>query len=96
MMDLRFSKLKTRSVRRNEYTATYMQLTRIIVPSEMTREIFWKRFFFRMHQIDHEEERRKILIECEYRQPLWVDIHNNTVSSHCRQWGRRLELGRGR
>jgi len=34
-----------------------------LVPSEITREIFWKRFFFRMHQISQEEERRKVLIE---------------------------------
>ncbi|KAF8622706.1 hypothetical protein AX15_006797 [Amanita polypyramis BW_CC] len=36
---------------------------RILVPSEMTTETFWKRFFFRVHQISHEEERRKALIE---------------------------------
>jgi len=34
-----------------------------LVPSEITREIFWKRFFFRVHQINREEERRKALIE---------------------------------
>ncbi|KAK2463169.1 hypothetical protein APHAL10511_004824 [Amanita phalloides] len=41
-----------------------LQKTRdTLVPSEMSQEIFWKRFFFRVHQISLEEERRKALIE---------------------------------
>ncbi len=34
-----------------------------IAPSEMTRETFWTRFFFRAHQISIEEEKRKALIQ---------------------------------
>jgi len=34
-----------------------------LVPSEMTKSTFWRRFFFRLHQINQEEERRKVLIE---------------------------------
>ena len=36
------------------------------VPSEMTESEFWKRFFFRVHQIEVEEEKRKALIEGLY------------------------------
>ena len=49
------------------------QLTRTIVPSEITREIFWERFFFRLHQINQEEERRKALIECKYSHDGVID-----------------------
>lgn len=34
-----------------------------LVPSELTRTTFWKRFFFRVHQIEVEAEKRKALIE---------------------------------
>ncbi|KAF9024828.1 hypothetical protein BDZ89DRAFT_109158 [Hymenopellis radicata] len=34
-----------------------------LVPSEMTRETFWTRFFFRAHQISIEEDKRKALIQ---------------------------------
>ncbi|KAK0212800.1 hypothetical protein DFS33DRAFT_1284583 [Desarmillaria ectypa] len=33
-----------------------------LVPSEMTRETFWTRFFFRAHQIAREEKKRQALI----------------------------------
>ncbi|KAF7790359.1 hypothetical protein EIP86_001314 [Pleurotus ostreatoroseus] len=35
----------------------------ILVPSVMTSETFWTRYFFRVHQVEAEEERRKALIQ---------------------------------
>ncbi|KAJ3554965.1 hypothetical protein NM688_g2834 [Phlebia brevispora] len=35
----------------------------VLVPSEMPSETFWTRYFFRVHQVEAEEERRKALIE---------------------------------
>ncbi|KAF7315538.1 BSD domain-containing protein [Mycena indigotica] len=34
-----------------------------LVPSLLTREVFWKRYFFRVHQIEQEEEKRKALLQ---------------------------------
>ncbi|KAF8530533.1 hypothetical protein BU17DRAFT_35641 [Hysterangium stoloniferum] len=33
-----------------------------LVPAEMTTETFWTRYFFRVHQIEREEEKRKALV----------------------------------
>lgn len=33
-----------------------------LVPSVMTRSVFWSRYFFRVHQIRQEEEKRKALV----------------------------------
>jgi BSD domain-containing protein len=33
-----------------------------LVPEEMTEDEFWTRYFFRVHQIDQEEERRKAVL----------------------------------
>ncbi|KAK7005638.1 carbamoyl-phosphate synthase [Favolaschia claudopus] len=35
----------------------------LLVPAEMTRETFWQRYFFRVHQIEQEEEKRKALLQ---------------------------------
>ncbi|KAJ7268848.1 hypothetical protein B0H12DRAFT_71463 [Mycena haematopus] len=35
----------------------------VLVPAEMTRETFWQRYFFRVHQISQEEEKRKALLQ---------------------------------
>jgi hypothetical protein len=35
----------------------------LTVPSTLSKEEFWSRYFFRAHQIKHEEERRKALIQ---------------------------------
>lgn len=35
----------------------------MLVPSTLSKEEFWSRYFFRAHQITHEEERRKALIQ---------------------------------
>ncbi|KAG6842147.1 hypothetical protein C0991_001640 [Blastosporella zonata] len=35
----------------------------ILVPSELTEEEFWTRYFFRAHQIEAEEQKRKTLLE---------------------------------
>ncbi|KAF7306175.1 BSD domain-containing protein [Mycena chlorophos] len=34
-----------------------------LVPSVLTHEVFWKRYFFRVHQIEQEEEKRKALLQ---------------------------------
>ncbi|KAL0956451.1 hypothetical protein HGRIS_002599 [Hohenbuehelia grisea] len=34
-----------------------------LVPAEMDKETFWKRYFFRVHQIHREEEKRKALLQ---------------------------------
>ncbi|KAJ6499157.1 hypothetical protein C8R45DRAFT_981370 [Mycena sanguinolenta] len=34
-----------------------------LVPAEMTRETFWQRYFFRVHQIEQEEGKRKALLQ---------------------------------
>ncbi len=40
-----------------------------LVPGELTEDEFWTRYFFRVHQIDQEEERRKALLagKCSLR-----------------------------
>ncbi|KAJ7076353.1 hypothetical protein B0H15DRAFT_864239 [Mycena belliarum] len=35
----------------------------VLVPTEMTRDIFWQRYFFRVYQIEQEEEKRKALLQ---------------------------------
>lgn len=35
----------------------------IPVPSEMTEEVFWTRYFFRVYQIEREAERRRALLQ---------------------------------
>ena len=39
-----------------------IRYARLIVPSVMTRSVFWSRYFFRVHQIRQEEEKRKALV----------------------------------
>ncbi|KAG7098714.1 hypothetical protein E1B28_000627 [Marasmius oreades] len=34
-----------------------------LVPSEISEDVFWKRYFYRIHQIRQEEEKRKVLIQ---------------------------------
>ncbi|TFK23919.1 hypothetical protein FA15DRAFT_680934 [Coprinopsis marcescibilis] len=43
-------------------TALY-EMYASLVPSGLTKEVFWSRYFFRAHQIKLEEERRKALIQ---------------------------------
>jgi hypothetical protein len=40
-------------------------LGRCLVPEELTEDEFWTRYFFRVHQIDQEEERRKAVLAGE-------------------------------
>jgi hypothetical protein len=40
----------------------FLTLRLLTVPSEMTNETFWKRYFFRVYQIGREEEKRKALL----------------------------------
>ncbi|KAJ3896799.1 hypothetical protein GG344DRAFT_84951 [Lentinula edodes] len=35
----------------------------ILVPSELSQDVFWKRYFFRVHQIQVEENKRKTLLQ---------------------------------
>lgn len=35
------------------------------MPGELTEDEFWTRYFFRVHQIDQEEERRKVVLAGE-------------------------------
>ena len=42
-------------------------MARLTVPSEMTEETFWMRYFFRVYQIEREAERRKALLQGEFR-----------------------------
>lgn len=35
----------------------------MLVPSELTDQEFWQRFFFRVHQIKEEEEKRKAVLQ---------------------------------
>jgi hypothetical protein len=40
------------------------------VPSAMTKDMFWKRYFFRVHQIEREEEKRKALLQGMWKSRL--------------------------
>lgn len=39
---------------------------RLVVPSAMPEEVFWTRYFFRVHQIEREAERRKALLQGKF------------------------------
>ncbi|KAF9485931.1 hypothetical protein BDN70DRAFT_988274 [Pholiota conissans] len=43
--------------------AAVTELEANLVPSEMTKDVFWLRYFFRTHQIRAEEEKRKALLQ---------------------------------
>lgn len=45
------------------------------VPSEMTEEIFWTRYFFRVYQIEREAERRKALLQGEF----WFSVRSSVL-----------------
>ncbi|EGN99850.1 hypothetical protein SERLA73DRAFT_180097 [Serpula lacrymans var. lacrymans S7.3] len=54
-----------------------------LVPSQMTEEVFWERYFFRVHQIEQEEERRKVLLRgtMENEEDFsWEDDEDDSVS----------------
>jgi hypothetical protein len=38
----------------------------IAVPSSMTDETFWTRYFFRIHRIDQEEAARRVVLSKSY------------------------------
>ncbi|KAJ7497437.1 hypothetical protein FB451DRAFT_1211459 [Mycena latifolia] len=55
-----------------------------LVPAEMTREVFWQRYFFRVHQIEQEEEKRKVLLQrsTESEEDFsWEDEDESTPST---------------
>ncbi|KAJ7091245.1 hypothetical protein C8R44DRAFT_835868 [Mycena epipterygia] len=55
-----------------------------LVPAEMTRETFWQRYFFRVHQIEQEEEKRKALLQrsTESEEDFsWEDEDESTPST---------------
>ncbi|KAJ7287806.1 hypothetical protein C8J57DRAFT_1117863 [Mycena rebaudengoi] len=52
-----------------------------LVPTEMTRETFWQRYFFRVHQISQEEEKRKALLQLSTESEedfSWEDEEDST------------------
>ncbi|RDB25237.1 hypothetical protein Hypma_007766 [Hypsizygus marmoreus] len=53
-----------------------------LVPSELTESEFWKRFFFRAHQIEVEERKRKAIIEgtLEEEDFTWEDDEDDAVA----------------
>ncbi|KAJ7780517.1 hypothetical protein DFH07DRAFT_909944 [Mycena maculata] len=55
-----------------------------LVPAEMSRETFWQRYFFRVHQIEQEEEKRKVLLQrsTESEEDFsWEDEDESTPST---------------
>ncbi|KAJ6587061.1 hypothetical protein DFH09DRAFT_1259982 [Mycena vulgaris] len=55
-----------------------------LVPAEITRETFWQRYFFRVHQIEQEEEKRKALLQrsTESEEDFsWEDEDESTPST---------------
>lgn len=44
------------------------------MPSELTADVFWTRYFFRVHQIESEETRRKTLLQgmCSFIRPFTI------------------------
>ncbi|KAA1474311.1 hypothetical protein DENSPDRAFT_840896 [Dentipellis sp. KUC8613] len=54
-----------------------------LVPSDMTEDDFWTRYFFRIHQIEQEEERRKALLQGSIQQDedfSWEDDDEEATS----------------
>ncbi len=55
------------------------------VPSEMTRETFWTRYFFRAHQIAREEKKRQALIRGErysdFIASLWILLLSGSMDN---------------
>ncbi|RDB30387.1 hypothetical protein Hypma_006991 [Hypsizygus marmoreus] len=53
-----------------------------LVPSELAESEFWKRFFFRAHEIEVEEEKRKAIIEgtLEEEDFTWEDGEDDAVA----------------
>lgn len=44
-------------------------MNRPLVPSEMSNDVFWLRYFFRVQQITKEEEKRKALLASMFLLP---------------------------
>ncbi|KII92972.1 hypothetical protein PLICRDRAFT_135006 [Plicaturopsis crispa FD-325 SS-3] len=56
----------------------------VLVPSEMTESVFWSRYFFRVHQIEVEEAKRKALIQQTIDNDedfTWEDDEEETATS---------------
>jgi hypothetical protein len=55
-----------------------------LVPSEMTEELFWKRYLFRVHQVEVEEEKRKALLQGSVENDevfSWEDDDEDAIAS---------------
>ncbi|KAG8213653.1 hypothetical protein J3R82DRAFT_10346 [Butyriboletus roseoflavus] len=55
-----------------------------LVPSSMPDEVFWVRYFFRVHQIEAEENRRKALLQASAENEddfSWEDDEDESVSA---------------
>ncbi|KAF8265350.1 hypothetical protein EI94DRAFT_1831256 [Lactarius quietus] len=60
-----------------------LQITReALVPEEMSEDVFWTRYFFRVYQINQEDERRKAVLEGSTAQEedfSWEDEEEDVV-----------------
>jgi hypothetical protein len=54
----------------------------LLVPNEMTEDSFWMRYFFRVHQIETEEQKRKALLETKVEEEdfSWEDDEDAPTS----------------
>jgi len=54
-----------------------------LVPSDMTSDTFWSRYFFRVYQVEQEEERRKALLQGKRTSSLSRPSSYNVHSFRC-------------
>lgn len=76
-----------------------MALVTPLVPSEMDASTFWTRYFFRVHQIEKDEEKRKQLLAGTFTACLGDEQSNLQVLIYSiwrGRGGRGLRLGRRR
>ena len=71
----------------------YMLTIPFLVPSHTTEEEFWTRYFFRVHQVEQEEERRKALIQGVFILSL-VSHMNVTSVLQVRQKMKMISVGK--
>lgn len=47
----------------------------LAVPEEVNESTFWTRYFFRVHQVEREEERRKALLQRTFSaQSIYIHV----------------------
>ncbi|THH29941.1 hypothetical protein EUX98_g4231 [Antrodiella citrinella] len=55
----------------------------VLVPEHITRDTFWMRYFFRVHQVEQDEQRRKVLIQgtmADDEDFSWEDDEDEAIS----------------